>query len=194
MLGGKKSARTIVRHDRLPTGYRPMNTLNLRLPRLVESDPRGPELLRTLASRTRPLWREGEIGVPVIPMGTGLSAALLSARSAGRMVRGLENAERVLAAEERGLRHISPEKPPDRPPRISRLLVLTSDGSERFYRRVEKLLLLHGPRLLAVRLDVNAADLGGLLFGPGGLARLLMLNHKEAVSAALLAIAPEASV
>jgi hypothetical protein len=46
--------------------------------------------------------------------------------------------------------------------------------------------------MLAVRLEVDAATLGELIFGKGRLARLLMLEHKEAVSAVLLAMAGRA--
>ena len=77
---------------------------DLRLPRAVERDPRGQHLLRTLSAQSRPLWPEGRIEVPLVRSGPDLAAALAGARSAGRVVRGLEDAEQRLAAEERGLR------------------------------------------------------------------------------------------
>jgi len=73
--------------------------------------------------------------------------------------------------------------------RVSRLLVMADDGAERFYRQVERLLLRHGPRVLAVRLEVDADTLGEMVFGPGRRARLLLLAHKEAVSGVLLSMA-----
>jgi hypothetical protein len=103
------------------------------------------------------------------------------------VIRGLEGAERALDAEERGLRAAQGAGRLD--VRISRLLLLADDGAERFYRHVETLLNRHGPRVLVVRLDADARALGELLFGPGRLARLLMIVHKEAVSAILLAMA-----
>ena len=75
--------------------------------------------------------------------------------------------------------------------RISRLLVLADDGAERFYRRVEALLRRHGPRLMAVRLGIDAEGLGEMLFGPGRAARLLLIEHKTAVGAILLALADQ---
>jgi hypothetical protein len=107
------------------------------------------------------------------------------------VIRGLEGAERALAAEDRGLRLVHGAGAMGSHVRVSRLLVLAADGAERFYRHVETLLRRHGPRLLAVRVDADAGVLGELLFGPGRLARLLMIEHKEAVSAVLLAIAWE---
>jgi len=158
----------------------------MRLPRLVEADPRGPQVLRILTSHPRPLWSAG-VEVPTVELGPELAEALRSAERAGQVVRGLESAERALAAEERGLRVAQGAGRLD--VRISRLLVLADDGAERFYRRVETLLRRHGPRVLAVRLDVDARALGESLFGPGRLVRLLMIMHKDAVGAILLAMA-----
>lgn len=73
--------------------------------------------------------------------------------------------------------------------RVSRLLLLSDDGAVRFYRAVDSLLRTHGPRVLAMRLNADAATLGGLLFGPNRIARLLMIEHKDAVSEVLLSLA-----
>lgn len=107
------------------------------------------------------------------------------------VARGLESAERILAAEERGLQLADRRSHVVRGARISRLLLLADDGAERFYRHVEKLLLRHAPRVLAVRLELDAAALGELLFGPGHPTRLLMIGHKNSVCEVLLAMASE---
>ena len=75
--------------------------------------------------------------------------------------------------------------------RVSRLLLVTNDGADRFYRGVEALLRKHGARVLALRLELSAEALGALVLGPGERARLLLLEHKDAVTAALLALAAE---
>ena len=163
----------------------------LRLPKLVEADPRGPELLRALAARRAPLWPGSDIEVPTARLTPALADALRSARSAGQVVRGLEAAEQALAAEQRGLRLADDRGAAPRGERVSRLLLLAGDGAERFYRQVAALLRRHGVRVLAVRLDVDAEALGSLLFGPGRRARLLLLERKQAVASALLAIAAQ---
>ena len=104
-------------------------------------------------------------------------------------MRSLENAERTLAAEERGLQMADRQIGVPRGVRVSRLLLLANDGAERFYRQIEALLRRHGPRVLAVRLEIDENGLGELLFGPGRVARLLMLEHKQAVGSVLLAMA-----
>jgi hypothetical protein len=163
--------------------------MTLRLPKSVESDPRGPQLLSNLTAHTLPLQPGSEIGIPVAGMTPELADALRSARSAGQVVRSLENAERKLAAEERGLQMADRQTGVVRGVRISRLLLIANDGSERFYRQIEALLRRHGPRVLAVRLEIDEQGLGELLFGPGRVARLLMLEHKQAVGSVLLAMA-----
>ncbi len=164
------------------------NVLSLRLPKLVEAHQRGQQALHILTTQTRPLWPETELEVPMAPLSSKMEAALLSAQNAGHVVRSLESAERMLAAQERGLGLVDRHSGVPRGVRVSRLLVLADDGAERFYRQVERLLRRYGSRVLAVRLEADADALGELLFGTNGRARLLMLNHKEAVSAFLLAM------
>lgn len=163
--------------------------MSLRLPKLIESDPRAPQLLHNLATHTRLLWRDSEIAIPVASLTMELAEALRNTYSAGRVVRSLERAERVLAAEERGLRMADRQSGVARGVRVSRLLLLANDGAERFYRQVEALLHRCGPRILAVMIEIDERGLGELLFGPDRVARLLMLEHKQAVGAVLLAMA-----
>jgi hypothetical protein len=161
----------------------------LRLPKLVEADPHGARLLSDLAAQAKLLWPQGAIAVPEVQLGAGLREVLQKAHKAGRVVRGLESTERKLAAEEHGLGLADQQSGVLRGGRVSRLLILADNGAERFYRQVEKLLRRHGPRVLALRLNVSAETLGEMLFGPGRRALLLMLDHKEAVGAVLLALA-----
>lgn len=122
--------------------------------------------------------------------GESVQDALVSANQAGFVVRGLEAAERRLAEEERGLALLpQQERSAAAGVRISRLLLVTKDGSERFYRNVEGLLRRHGPRLHAIRLEVDEHALGEMLYGPDRVTRLVLLEHKNAVAAFLLAVA-----
>jgi len=163
----------------------------LRLPRRVEDEPGAAHLASELASRSQPLWARGELRVPRAEVAPELEAALKSAFSAGQIVRGLADAERALAAEEQGLRLVDQKTGVERGRRVSRLLVLADDGAERFYRSVESLLRRHGPRVLALRLSADEYALGQLLFGPDQVARLLLVEHKDAVSEVLLALAAQ---
>ena len=104
-------------------------------------------------------------------------------------MRGFDQAERVLAAEEKGLAHVDRTHGIARGRRVSRLLVLADDGSDRFYREVEFLLQRHAPRVLALRISLDEHALGGVIFGPGQVARLVLVEHKDAVADVLLALA-----
>jgi len=175
----------------------------LRLPRGIEDAPGCEDLIGQLASRSSPLWKEGpgkegpgkegkekEAHALAVEaeLGPALRSALRSAFSAGRIVRGLESAQQSLAAEQRGLAHVDQKTGVERGGRVSRLVVLSNDGSERFYRNVEGLLRQHAPRVLAMRLASDEHQLGELVCGQGR-ARLLMVAHKKAVSDALQALA-----
>jgi len=164
---------------------------NLRLPKTIEAGPDADQLRKLLGADARLLWPEGELEIPCAQLDKALVKALKSAFSAGQVVRGLESAERKLEGEERGLKRADQKSGAPRGQRVSRLLLLSGDGAERFYRQVERCLLRHAPRVLALRLDVDAAGLGEMLFGPGGLARCLLIDHKDAVSATLLALIEE---
>jgi hypothetical protein len=129
------------------------------------------------------------MAVPTARLDPDLAKALRGAQRAGLAVQGLEKAERLLALEEQGLLLADRQGGAQRGARVSRLLILSDDGAERFYRRIESLLRRHGPRVLALRLDAGASTLGEMLFGSGRMARLVMIEHKEAVSSVLLALA-----
>lgn len=158
-----------------------------RLPRAVEADPRAEDVRLRLAGSAELLRPGSDVLAASTPMSDALAAALQRVRSAGRIVRGLESAEPVLAAEERGQRLADRQADTARGARISRLL-LANDGSDRFYRQVESLLRRHRERVLALRVDADAAALGALLFGPDSLARLVLIEHKEAVADVLFAL------
>ena len=162
-----------------------------RLPKTIASDTRAESLLRILAAAPHRLWPGSTLCIPEAELSDALSAALRAAQRMGRVVRSLEKAQAVLTAEAHGQRLADRKSGTVRGVRISRLLVLTNDGAERFYRQVASLLECHGPRVVAVRLKVTAEILGSALYGKGGTARLLMIEHKEAVGAVLLALADQ---
>ena len=80
----------------------------------------------------------------------------------------------------------------ERGQRVSRLILLADDGAERMYRRVESLARQHGGRLLVIRLEADSERIGAMLSGDGSGAKVLMLDHKDAVADALFALAGSA--
>jgi len=160
-----------------------------RLPRSLEDGPEAAPLRAGLQARAEPLWAGGEGTATPAGFAGELRAAVVAAFEAGRGVRGLESAARALAGEARGQALADRRSGAPRGGRVSRLLLLSDDGAERFLRGVDSLLREHEPRVLALRLDTDAAGLGAALFGEGAIARALLIVHKEAVAAVLRALA-----
>lgn len=154
----------------------------------MDGDPRAPAVQARLESASERLWPGGTLAVLDATLDDALCAVLQRAVDDGRITRGLESASKALDAEARGLDRADANAGTTRGARISRLLLLANDGAERFYRHVESLLARHAGRAIAVRLDVDAAALGARVFGDGAIAKLVMLDHKMAVAAALYAI------
>ena len=73
--------------------------------------------------------------------------------------------------------------------RISRLLLFSNDGADRFYRHIEQLLEQNAPRLLGCKLNVDAGVLGELFLGKDKKIKIIMAEHKDVVSGVLRAIA-----
>jgi hypothetical protein len=160
-----------------------------RLPRDVETDPRVAAVRATLQADVRPLWARGTLGVAVVPLTPGLRSALAGLAVAGRIARGLEAAEETLAAEQRGFAALPPAVAARQQPRVSRVLVVSNDGAERFYRSVERLALAHASRVLVCLVDCPSAVLGELLYGPGAVVKLVLTGHKSAATTLLRALA-----
>ena len=123
-------------------------------------------------------------GAPPIPrhaLSKALADGLFEARRARRLERGLEGAESLLAAEEAGLSQAAATRAGGAGRRISRLLIVSNDGSERFYRDVARVHTRFADRLEVLLLEADENELGAAAFGPGRHARALLLQHKEAV-------------
>ncbi len=128
--------------------------------------------------------RAAALGLPRIArhaMNRSLGNGLFEARRARRLERGLEGAATRLAAEAAGLEKVSDSRSGPASARISRLLIVSVDGSERFYREVEKLRERYASRLEVLLLDCDEETLGAFAYGSGRRARALLIHHKDAV-------------
>jgi hypothetical protein len=77
--------------------------------------------------------------------------------------------------------------------RVSRVLLVTNDGAQRFYRQVERLAVMHAPRVLVCVLECESPVLGELLHGSSGgsdgVVKLVLTGHKTAAAGILLTLA-----
>lgn len=165
-----------------------MNTPEIRLPRLVESDPRSAKVLEILSGSQKKLWKDGTMTASFLPFSERFIQTLQMEHRRGRVVRGFESIERNLATEAKGLKLVDEKTDSQRGQRFSRLLIISNDGAERYYRKVESLLLKHGSRVLAIVLDADSSKLGHLFFGEGKTVKMLLLEHKESVASALFSL------
>ena len=167
-----------------PTGNAPP-----RLPRALESEECHAAVQAALAAATRPLWSGGTVAASVVPLTHALRRALRASASSGMVRRGLEAAESALDVEQRGLDALPAEEALRHGGRVSRLLLVANDGAERFNRRVERLVVLHAPRVLPCIIECDSPSLGALLYGPGEVAKVVLAERKTAVVAILQALA-----
>lgn len=162
-----------------------------RLPKDVVADPRHDALVQLLAAHARLLWDGGRVEVATLPMTDALTAALRDALREGQACQGLEAITDKLAAEQKGLDALNAKaRDGQQSPRVSRVLFLANDGSTRFYRDCEALLLRYPQRLLACRLDIGGEAMGSALLGRPKLVRSALVIDKTAAARALLALLP----
>jgi hypothetical protein len=163
----------------------------LKLPKDVVADPRHDALVRLLDTHVGLLWERGRHPVATLPMTDALARELRGALAAGHAYQGLELIGERLASEQKGLDALN-SKSPDGPQnaRVSRVLFLANDGSERFYRDCEALLARYPQRLLACRIEISGEDLGQALLGSAKMVRSVLVVDKKVGARALLALLP----
>jgi hypothetical protein len=155
-------------------------------PNLLDLETLSQPLKQKLERETSLLWSEGTKKVPNLEPNDNILKALAFARRCGNLRVGLEQIQTLLHAEEAGL----PEKTNKKaktdsellPESLSRLMFLSNDGSERFYRHCETTLNRYSHRLLGIKLNVTSLELGQLFYGEKDKAvKAVLVNKKESV-------------
>jgi hypothetical protein len=162
----------------------------LRLPKSLEGEAKGTALHAAMRERAWKLWDGGMLDVPTASWGPKLEAALREAVRDGQLVRGLELIEKTLEGEARGLSLVDARTATERGARVSRLLLLSQDGSERFYRQAERIVSAQGERVLVVRIEVDSDQLAAVVPDASGVVRALLVQHKDSVARVLMALYP----
>ncbi len=158
----------------------------LKLPKDITAGPEHDAIEALLTEGTRPLWEGGTHAVPTLPLSIALSSELRHALGAGLATQGLEQIGKELANEQKGLDALAAKTPgATQAARISRLLFIAGDGSERFYRECESLLTRYSQRLLAVKLDVTGEALGQALSHVPKLMKAVLVSDKKAAARVL---------
>lgn len=162
-----------------------MDLSGIKLPRELETEGVAETILEVLTTRTVQLWSGSNLCISMITMNNPRKIILKGAFLNGRIGCGLETISDKLDAERKGIDHLRKNKGLSGGNRVSRLLLVSNDGAERFYRRIEKLLQLHEPRVLCCMLDIDGKTLGRVLTGKEKQIKIVLAEHKETVSAIL---------
>jgi hypothetical protein len=161
----------------------------IRLPKALEKQPQADTILSVLTGALQKLWTKSSISAAHLSVAEPFICSLQMEHKRGKLVRGYEMAERQLESELRGQKMVDIKTSSVRKPRISRLLILANDCSERYLRKVEGLLRIHQDRVLGIVIDIDSHHLGELFFGHGKAVKLLLVEHKESVASVLLSLA-----
>jgi hypothetical protein len=153
----------------------------LILPKKLDGTEEGEKLAGILYGKLQPVKPGHEYCLPLFQVSAYINDALNSSRRRGSLIRGMEDAERMLDAERAGIISADMKTGKERVERISRLIVAANDGSNRFYRQIKRIIEKNKPRVMAIELDITSFELGERLFGPGKRALFLLVNHKDAV-------------
>ena len=167
-----------------------MKLSDIRFPRQLEADDTAETIRQALMARTVRLWPGGDLDVSMITMSDPLKKVLQKAWLRGQIRCGFDAIFDKLENERKGIRNVRERKGAPYGDRVSRLLLFSNDGAERFYRHIEHLLQAHAPRLLGCLLDIDGRALGNLITGKDRRIKLVMAEHKEVVSEILHAIQP----
>ena len=130
----------------------------MKLPRQLENEGVESDVRAALERESIALYSDSEISIPVLKLNPKLRQHIFYAKSAGALIFGFEAIEEYLANELQGLQNIDSHSD-----RVSRLLIVTNDGSHRFYRGLEFLQRRQGERVLICRLDVDSVTMGNIL-------------------------------
>lgn len=164
--------------------------MSARLPKTVESHERHDAVKKALASNAQPLFNEGKLVVAQVPFTEAIEKALVQARNAQRLERGVEHIEKLLGSEAHGIRAVREKQGQELAVgRVSRILLIADGGTERFYHTCEVILSRHADRVLGLRIAISSEELGTKLFGEGKVAKALLVADRDAVSNLLLALA-----
>lgn len=159
----------------------------LKLPRTSLSPEEITAVEAFFAADLRPVFEGSSAVISYLPFDMTTRKSFQAVMRTGCFSQGLESIAKVLDDEKKGLTEV--QKKTGQPPanRMSRLLFISNDGSERFYKQVSSLLTSHGNRVWCCRVEANAEELGSLLTVAS--AKAIMINDKKALALYLTTLA-----
>ena len=148
----------------------------MKLPKQLEKEGVESDVRAALKEERIELYKASNIYIPVLKLSPILRTNIFYAKSLGELVIGYAAIAKALANELRGLQKIDSLSD-----RVSRLLMVTNDGSPRFYREFAFLQKRQGARILICRLDVDSVLMGDILGLKDQVVKAVLLNKKKSV-------------
>ena len=148
----------------------------MNLPKQLEAEGVASDVRAALQAESVELYCASAIYIPVLKLTPQLRTNIFHAKSVGELIVGYEAIAKALANELRGLQKID-----SLGDRVSRLLLVTNDGSQRFYGEIAFLQKRQGARVLICRLDVDSLLMGNVLGFKDQIVKAVLLNKKKAV-------------
>ena len=148
----------------------------MKLPKQLEKEGVESDVRAALKEERIELYKASNIYIPVLKLTRKLRTNIFHAKSLGELVIGYAAIVKALSNELRGLQKIDSLSD-----RVSRLLMVTNDGSPRFYREFAFLQKRQGARVLICRLDVDSVLMAGILGLKDQVVKTVLLNKKKSV-------------
>lgn len=162
----------------------------LKLPRLLESEPCIEGVHKNIASLPQAQWStNGRLCLEQTTLFPDLKGALFFTRRCGGLQIGIMSIKSLLETEHKGLIAANGPKFFQQAPRVSRLLLVSNDGSPRFYHQCNSVVKAAEGRLVAVQLPIGSKEFSNLLSTKKeGVVRAALVSHRLPVSKTLLAL------
>ena len=148
----------------------------MKLPKQLEKERVESDVRAALEKESIELCSDSKIHIPLLKLNSELRKHVFYAKCLGELIIGYEGIEKALANELHGLQKVNNQSD-----RVSRLLIVTNDGSPRFYRELEFLHKKHGRRVMICRLDIGSVLMGNILGLKDKQVKAVLLNRKNSV-------------
>ena len=161
----------------------------LKLPKNVLTHKNVSALESKLNQNLKLLRPDGRIKTSRWPLDSALKKALEKACLSEDLIQGLEAISKSLDREQKGLKALKSQPGQTQNQRFSRFILLSNDGSERFYHDAESILVKHSDRCLGCVIETSADNFGESFTKKENPAKALMINDRKLLEAFLNDIA-----
>lgn len=163
-------------------------TLVPKLPKGLKDHPLEAKISAWFQQNQGPIRPGGTATVAALNWSPTVEKALTTVLAGENLLQGLDLIERAMRKELNGLKALAQKANNTVPERLSRLLLLASDGSERFYRQAESILLEHQGRMTGCILTADSTVLGAAMSKKNQPLKSLLIDDRKSLEGFLIAV------